>query len=136
MIRNDSHSGPLAASNDGRRVLIHTTRDPQSDQAGADQKSKYCVWDSTLWQEVRCFRVPCVDRQLEKGVFSWSRLPELNRRPSNYESDALPTELSRLFKTYASASRIAIYGRAVLRSSCPKTVATKRVGSVQSLCSQ
>ncbi len=28
----------------------------------------------------------------------WSRLPELNRRPSNYESDALPTELSRLFK--------------------------------------
>jgi hypothetical protein len=26
----------------------------------------------------------------------WSRLPELNRRPSNYESDALPTELSRL----------------------------------------
>ena len=25
----------------------------------------------------------------------WSRLPELNRRPSNYESDALPTELSR-----------------------------------------
>ena len=28
--------------------------------------------------------------------FDWSRLPELNRRPSNYESDALPTELSRL----------------------------------------
>src|SRR4030095_7555453 len=27
---------------------------------------------------------------------TWSRLPELNRRPSNYESDALPTELSRL----------------------------------------
>ena len=31
----------------------------------------------------------------------WSRLPELNRRPSNYESDALPTELSRLFKRNA-----------------------------------
>ncbi len=29
----------------------------------------------------------------------WSRLPELNRRPSNYESDALPTELSRLFSS-------------------------------------
>ena len=28
----------------------------------------------------------------------WSRLSELNRRPSNYESDALPTELSRLGK--------------------------------------
>ena len=33
----------------------------------------------------------------------WSRLPELNRRPSNYESDALPTELSRPFKRNASA---------------------------------
>jgi hypothetical protein len=30
-----------------------------------------------------------------KDVNFWSRLPELNRRPSNYESDALPTELSR-----------------------------------------
>ena len=29
-------------------------------------------------------------------LIMWSRLPELNRRPSNYESDALPTELSRL----------------------------------------
>jgi hypothetical protein len=30
----------------------------------------------------------------------WSRLPELNRRPSNYESDALPTELSRLNEAF------------------------------------
>jgi hypothetical protein len=35
---------------------------------------------------------------LYKPTLTWSRLPELNRRPSNYESDALPTELSRLKK--------------------------------------
>jgi len=28
----------------------------------------------------------------------WSRLPDLNRRPADYESAALPTELSRLTK--------------------------------------
>jgi hypothetical protein len=38
----------------------------------------------------------------------WSRLSELNRRPSNYESDALPTELSRL-----GSRATALYGRAV-----------------------
>src|SRR5262245_8248727 len=28
----------------------------------------------------------------------WSRLPDLNRRPTDYESVALPTELSRLIR--------------------------------------
>ena len=44
-------------------------------------------------------------------LIMWSRLPELNRRPSNYESDALPTELSRLKAKRSNV--IAIYGAAV-----------------------
>src|SRR5258708_6605145 len=46
---------------------------------------------------------------------SWSRLPELNRRPSNYESDALPTELSRPISraTHCARGRIALYESAV-----------------------
>lgn len=31
-----------------------------------------------------------------QAFLRWSRLPELNRRPTDYESVALPTELSRL----------------------------------------
>jgi hypothetical protein len=51
---------------------------------------------------------------LPRWGLKWSRLPELNRRPSNYESDALPTELSRLFKGNSWASReTALYECAV-----------------------
>ena len=46
---------------------------------------------------------------------NWSRLPELNRRPSNYESDALPTELSRpeTKKVVQSRGANALYERLV-----------------------
>lgn len=40
-------------------------------------------------------------------------MPELNRRPSNYESDALPTELSRLRREFADARKQLHYTNAV-----------------------
>src|SRR5215813_3788622 len=41
----------------------------------------------------------------------WSRLPDLNRRPTDYESVALPTELSRLVRDAdPKASRLALTG--------------------------
>ena len=41
----------------------------------------------------------------------WSRLPDLNRRPTDYESVALPTELSRLVRdAETKASRLARIG--------------------------
>src|SRR5215470_10300424 len=42
---------------------------------------------------------------------TWSRLPDLNRRPTDYESVALPTELSRLVRDAdPKASRLARIG--------------------------
>src|SRR5262245_55446935 len=43
----------------------------------------------------------------------WSRLPDLNRRPTDYESVALPTELSRLVRDAdPKVSRLTGIGRA------------------------
>jgi hypothetical protein len=49
---------------------------------------------------------------LYKLRVTWSRLPELNRRPSNYESDALPTELSRPKRRNSSAETRLHYTKA------------------------
>src|ERR1051325_8507713 len=51
-------------------------------------------------------RMPSLLRWIVVQIpINWSRLPELNRRPSNYESDALQTELSRLRRELNGARR-------------------------------